>query len=96
MTYSNPNGGIDRVVGTADAIHLMTCLYARDVLGIGDIVFHTLDEGKNANWEGKCVPLVTYEKWTVGLPANKLVAEVCGLARNFPRRPQLGLFGGSA
>lgn len=35
-----------REFGTADAIHLMTCVYARDVLGISDIVFHTLDEGK--------------------------------------------------
>jgi hypothetical protein len=95
MLYSSPDGGKDRPVGTADAIHLMTCLYARDVLGIRDIVFQTLDEGKNGNHEGKCVPLVTYEKWTVGLPKNQLVTDICNLARDFPVHPQAGLFAGN-
>jgi hypothetical protein len=45
-----------RVVGTPDAIHLATCLYARDALGIADIVFHTLDAGKGPTWRGDVSP----------------------------------------
>lgn len=52
-----------RSIGTPDAIHLATCLYLRDVAGIPDIVFHTFDEGRGVNWEGRCVPLIGFERW---------------------------------
>jgi hypothetical protein len=87
ISYPNPNGGKDRVVGTADAVHLMTCIYARDVLGISHIVFHTLDAGKGDTWEGKCVPLLAFEKWTAGVPKNPYVPEICKLRRELPTHP---------
>jgi hypothetical protein len=35
-----------RVVGTPDAIHLMSCVYARDVMKVSDVTFHSTDEGR--------------------------------------------------
>ncbi|WP_422374883.1 type II toxin-antitoxin system VapC family toxin [Roseibium sp.] len=90
--YPNPNGGSDRILGTADAIHLTTAIYVRDVLGIEDLVFHTLDAGKGKNWEGKCVPLLGYEKWTVGVPKNPYVKKICDLPRQKPAHPNPELF----
>ncbi|MGH2510246.1 MAG: type II toxin-antitoxin system VapC family toxin, partial [Ktedonobacteraceae bacterium] len=62
-----------RSIGTPDAIHLATCLYLRDVAGVSDIVFHTFDEGKGKTWEGKCVPIIGFEKW---FPPDRRVQEV--------------------
>jgi hypothetical protein len=89
ISYPNPNGGDDRVLGTADAIHLLTCVHARDDLGISDIIFHTMDDGKNRNWEGKCVPLLSFDKWTVGIPRNLYVKQICSLKREPPIHPAL-------
>lgn len=60
---------------------------ARDTLGIGDIVFHTLDEGKGPSWEGKCIPLLGLERW---FPNRRgpLIEKVCGLARSKPSHPR--------
>lgn len=77
-----------RVVGTPDAIHLMTCIYARDVLGLKDIIFQTFDDGKGKNWEGKCVPLLSFHEWTSGLENNKLVQAVVKLPRQKPIHPE--------
>ncbi len=85
---SNDRRAKQRVIGTADAIHLMTCLYIRDVIGMTDIVFHTFDNGKGETWEGKCVPLLTFEQW---FPANDRphrVLEVCALKRVLPQHEQ--------
>lgn len=78
-----------RVIGTADAIHLMTCLHARDTLGIPNIVFQTFDNGKGATWEGKCVPLLSFEKWFPDPARTPYVADVCNLSRRIPIYPQL-------
>lgn len=89
-SYNHPRKKA-RVVGTADAIHLMTCVYAKTVLGIGNIVFHTLDDGKSRNSEeGRCVPLLSFEEWTSGLEANELVQSVVDLRRERPIHPQPG------
>lgn len=82
-----------RVVGTPDAIHLMTCLYARDAMGIDDIVFHTLDEGKGGSWEGKCIPLLGFERWYPAGKRDPYVEKVCGLNRSKPIHPQPTLNG---
>jgi hypothetical protein len=92
ISYPNPNGGSARVVGTADAVHLITCLFARDELDLPNIVFHTLDDGKGKNWEGKCVPLLSFEKWTDGIPKNPYVPKICCLPREPPEHPEIGLF----
>lgn len=81
-----------RVVGTPDAIHLMTCVHARDVLGLDGIVFHTFDDGKGRNWEGKCVSLLSFQDWTTGLENNELVQSVVRLPRQKPCHPEPLLF----
>jgi hypothetical protein len=86
---SDPKARNSRCVGTADAIHLTTCLYIRDVMGDHDIVFHTLDEGKGKSWEGKCVPLLGFEKWYPPELRNGVVGDVCSLPRTKPQHPQL-------
>lgn len=80
-------GGTSRVVGTGDAIQLTTCLYAKLELGIADIVFHTFDEGKGKNWEGKCVPLLGFEDWCEGHQSNPVVKRVIDLSRHKPEHP---------
>jgi hypothetical protein len=77
-----------RVVGTGDAIQLMTCIYAKDDLGIKDIVFHTFDEGKGKNWEGRCVPLIGFEDWCEGLADDPIVRQVIALPRCKPEHPK--------
>jgi hypothetical protein len=77
-----------RVVGTADAIHLMTCLFLRDAMGVSDIVFQTYDEGKGTSWEGKCVPLLGFERWYPEANRSREVEDVCGLVRARPLHPQ--------
>jgi hypothetical protein len=73
-----------RVIGTADAIHLMTCLHLRDVREIKDIVFHTYDSGHNRGHEGKCVPLLDFERWFPEGKRTKEIGQVCGLRRSRP------------
>jgi hypothetical protein len=76
-----------RSIGTPDAIHLSTCLYLRNVLKVSDIVFHTFDEGKGTNWEGRCVPIIGFERWFP--PGRRVgeIAEVCTLMRTTPTHP---------
>lgn len=69
----------------------MTCVFARDVLGLEDIVFHTFDDGKGKNWEGKCVPLLSFDEWTGGLEDNELVQAVLKLPRQKPTHPEPNL-----
>jgi hypothetical protein len=93
----NPGGDTTakpRVIGTADAIHLMTCLYLRDTMGVKDIVFHTFDDGKGKTWEGRCVPLLSFERWFPVDKRSERVAEVCGLTRCLPSHPVPTLLGG--
>lgn len=91
----NPGGPREpkRVIGMADAIHLMTCLYVRDVLDVPDVVFHTFDKGKGATWEGKCIPLLGFEQWFPNPEPQSLVASICGLTRLKPVHPQPRLAG---
>ena len=72
-----------RIVSTADAIQLMTCIYARDVLEISDILFHTFDDGKG----GKFVPLLSFEKWFDDKDRMGVVEDVCSLTRSLPKHP---------
>ena len=82
-----------RVVGTPDAIHLTTCLHIRDVLGLSDIVFHTFDDGKGKTWEGKCLPLLSFETWFPAGNRTSYVENVCGLSRTLPNHPQPDMLG---
>jgi hypothetical protein len=81
-----------RSIGIADAIHLQTCLYLRDVMNVKDIEFQTFDEGKGKTWEGKCVPLLGFEKWFPEATRTKRVRDVCGLTRKLPQPSQSNLF----
>ena len=90
VSSTNPQTGQTpgRVLGTADAIMLTTCLYARDALGISDVEFHSFDCGSGKSWEGKCVPLVGFEKWYPECSRPPLVASVCSLPRSLPHHPE--------
>jgi hypothetical protein len=94
---SNGNAS-NRSIGTPDAIHLITCLYLRDVLGVSDIIFHSFDTGRGKTWEGKCVPIVGFEKWFPESSRTPRVMDVCALQRCEPLHPQprLSLVSGRA
>jgi predicted nucleic acid-binding protein len=76
-----------RSIGTPDAIHLATCLHLRDVMGLNDIAFHTFDEGKGANWAGRCVPIIGFERWYPPDRPVREIADVCNLPRRRPQHP---------
>ena len=76
-----------RVIGTGDAIQLATCIYARDVLELSDILFQTFDDGKSRGWEGKCVPILSFERWFPENVRTRSVTDVCSLKREMPRHP---------
>lgn len=82
-----------RTLGTPDAIHLASCIYARDTLRIRDIVFQTLDEGKGASWEGRCIPLLGFERWYPEASRTHHVKLVCELQRSKPFLVQPNLQG---
>ena len=92
---SDPKTDRHRVIGTPDAIHLMTCLHARDVLKIDGIVFHTFDAGRGKNWEGKCVPLINFERWYPSSMRVGHIAKVCELERTEPIYPEGDLLSGN-
>ncbi len=77
-----------RVIGTPDAIHLATCIFARDSLGISDVVFHTLDEGKGVSWEGRCIPLLGIDRWYPEHARIPEIRHVCSLNKEKPIHPQ--------
>ena len=77
-----------RHFGTPDAIQLLTCLHAAEDLGYGEVIFHTFDNGGGKNWEGRCVPLLTFEEWTTGCENEPLVAKIAALQRSMPLYPE--------
>lgn len=80
--------GNTRAIGTADAVMLMSALFTRDVLGVENLEFHSFDEGSGKSWEGKCVPLVGFDKWFPVPNRTPRVVEVCGLAKRLPVHPE--------
>lgn len=86
---TDPNVGEEnkRSIGTPDAIQLATCLYLQDVCWLSDIVFHTFDQGKGKNWEGKCVPLIGFERWFPSSGRTPQIERVCQLSRCMPKHP---------
>lgn len=91
---TNPNDGkpAKRVLSTPDAIHLSTCLYARDVLNIKDIVFQSFDEGHSATGEERrTVPPIGFERWYPEPTRTPRVRDVCSLEREIPAHPNPGL-----
>lgn len=88
VTSMNPDHkGKSRILGTGDAIHLATAIRVRDVFGASDLIFHTFDDGKGRNWEGKCVPMLSYERWYPIGERTELVEKVCNLPRKKPVHP---------
>lgn len=81
-----------RVVGTGDAIQLLTCLHLKLDMGVPDVIFHTLDDGKGSTWEGRCVPLLSFHEWTAGHASNPLVKRVIDLNRAKPNHPWPTMF----
>ncbi len=77
-----------RVLTVPDAIHLATCLYVKEALGISDIKFHTFDDGRGSNYEEKAVSLLRFEEYASHLTSDPDVAAVCALERTKPTHPQ--------
>lgn len=84
----DPNPPKQRAIATPDAIIVTTCLFARDSLGISDIVFHTTDEGKGKGWAGKSVPLLGFERWYPEATRTTMVSKICSLRREPPKHPE--------
>lgn len=89
----DPNPPAQRSIATPDAIILATCLFAKDQLGIEDIVFHTTDEGKGKNWYGRSVPIIGFERWFPESTRTDMVKRVCALPREKPVHPEPTLEG---
>jgi predicted nucleic acid-binding protein len=83
-------GENNRVLGGMDAVHLATCLYVRDVLGITDIEFHTFDNG-GGNTKPKNVSLLKFELYSKHVENDPDVKAVCNLPRMMPQHPSPGL-----
>jgi predicted nucleic acid-binding protein len=77
-----------RHMGTPDAIQLLTCLHAAEDLGYAEVIFHTFDNGGGKGWEGKCVPLLSFEEWISGCEDEPLIAKVAALTREKPLYPE--------
>lgn len=76
-----------RAIATPDAIVMMSAVYARDALGIDDLVLQSTDEGKGKNWFGKSVPIIGFENWYPEAKRTDRVKEVCSLPREKPIHP---------
>ena len=83
-----PNGPKQRSIATPDAIIMMTCLFAKEQLGIEDIVFQTTDEGKGKNWYGRSVPIIGLERWFLESTRTEMVKRVCAMPREKPIHPE--------
>lgn len=85
---SHPNKENKKVLGTGDAIQLASCVLLRDRNGVDDVVFHTFDDGRGRNWEGRCVSLLSFEDW---YPSSRgkvqIIDDVCRLPRIRPEHP---------
>jgi hypothetical protein len=81
-------GGNSRPIATPDAIVMMSAVYAREALGINDIVLHSTDEGKGKGWAGKAVPIVGFENWFPEGSRTERVKQVCALPRIKPLHPE--------
>jgi hypothetical protein len=90
LEFSKDGG--TRSVGMGDAVHLLTCQHLKADIGVKDIVFHTLDEGKGKTWEGRCVPLLGFETWCKGHENNDIVKSIIALPRHKPAHPQPRMF----
>jgi hypothetical protein len=90
-TSTNPtdnNPPKQRAIATPDAIIMVSCLFARDALGITDIVLHSTDEGKGKGWAGRSVPVVGFDKWFPEPTRTPMVRKICSLQISTPMHPQ--------
>ncbi|MFC3442174.1 type II toxin-antitoxin system VapC family toxin [Sphingobium rhizovicinum] len=88
----NPSAS-GRVIATPDAIVLMSCVFARDAMGLTDIVLHSTDEGKGKGWAGKAIPIIGFENWYPEQSRTDRIRQVCALPREKPNHPEPDMFG---
>ena len=91
LKAEHPTKPAKLILGTPDAIHLATCIHARDTLGVQDIVFHTFDATPGNGWQGKTIPIIGLEGWYGSHMSVRQIADVCSLPREHPIYPQHGL-----
>lgn len=89
----DPNPPAQRAIATPDAIIMLTCLFARDQMGMPDILLHSTDEGRGKGWAGRAVPVIGFERWFPPHTRTPLVDEVCNMAKSLPMHPQPSLLG---
>jgi hypothetical protein len=78
----------DRVLTVPDSIHLATCLYLKEEMGLSDIEFHTFDDGRGRNYEEKAVSLLRLHEYASHLMSDPDIAAVCSLRRMKPQHTQ--------
>jgi hypothetical protein len=76
-----------RVMSGLDAVHLATCLHVRDEMGVSDILFHTLDDGRGKNYEEKAVSLLSFNDYSEHAASDPDVDAVRKLPRSRPIHP---------
>jgi predicted nucleic acid-binding protein len=79
--------GGERKLHTPDAIHLATALTLIDAYGVSLDEFHTFDQGKKRDPDGKGVPLLGYEIWCEQCADDPLVKRIIDLTRCKPQHP---------
>ena len=84
----DPNPPHQRAIATPDAIIMVTCLYARDAMGVSEIVLQSTDEGKGKGWAGKSVPIIGFERWFPETTRTPMVSRICSLVKEHPTHPE--------
>lgn len=90
-TNPDPTQPQRRVVALGDAVHLATALYLQEVMQVQDVMFHTFDRGRGKTWEGRCVPLLGFDRWFPEATRTEAIGRVCSLSRSEPRHPRPSL-----
>lgn len=85
LVYKKSNG--ERKLSTPDAIHLASALTLDEVYGVGIEAFHTFDNGKSRDHDGKGVPMLTFETWCTECANDPLAQKVINLNRSKPNHP---------
>ena len=84
-TKSNSKG---RNLSTPDAIMLATCIHLMDDAGVSIDCFLTFDDGKKRGFDGKAVPLLSYQEWCTGFAENEFASRIIRLPRQKPIHPE--------
>ena len=88
-TNPQPSGpqGNGRALGAADAIHLATAVYLKEAYKLDKLIIHSFDEGRGKTYDGRCVPIVGFERWYPEMKRTPEVQKVCSIPKLKPQHP---------